>query len=186
MKIIFIPLVFFAFLNSCQTPHSRVNQAVAPTVQTNNVCQKILVDELLKNKEWDDIYRMFPTENNQPLAQQTLIDYIQGSLGVHEYAGGGRIGVALGGNEIGVQSEYAVVSKEGKNYLLNLKEDQIQFLIAQNFDAFSSVQFKKENDADFQDLCVESDAHVIETMKLILLRDAVNMYLYDVKNRGDL
>ena len=186
MKIIFIPLVLFAFLNSCQSSSKSLGQPVESASKVNHVCKKLLVDELLKNREWDDVYKIFATENNQPLSTDTLIGFIQDSFSVHDYAGGGRIGVALEENESGVQSEYAIVSQQAQNYLLSLKEDQIQFLIAQDFNAFSSVQFKKNNDAEFQDLCVESDAHVIETMKLILFRSAVGMYMYDVKDRGDL
>ncbi len=59
-------------------------------------CQTLPVSRLLEEKEWDQIYEMFLAENEQPLDQATLIEFIQGSFSVFEYLGSTRIGVELG------------------------------------------------------------------------------------------
>lgn len=144
---------------------------------------KILITELLHEKEWDEVYEMFPTQNGQELSVQTLVEYIQDNFSVHE-TGAGNIGVALGENEINVKSEYAIVSRSDENYILELMEDSLEFSIPLNFDEFSTVQFKSMDSPYFQCLSVGSDAQVIATMKLVLFRSALNMYLYDAKDRG--
>ena len=147
-------------------------------------CQTLPMSILLEEKEWDEIYEMFLAENEQPLDQATLIEFIQGSFSVFEYLESTRIGVELGSNDIGVQSELATVTHAGLNYRLDLKEDQLQFLLAQNFNASSTVQFKKKTDSNFQDLCVDSDPHVIAAIKLVFFRSAVTMYVRTLKNQG--
>ena len=194
MKIIFIPLLIVGFINSCQwrppftdkqsNDSQKNNQKQQITKNTS--CQKVLFTQLIDQQEWQEIYKIFPTPNNKPLSTQTLIEYIQGEFEVHEYAGNGVIGVPLEGNEVNIKSEYATVVKEGENYLINLKDDHIQYLIKQNFDEFSTLQFKSPYDSTFQDLCVDSHTRYLDTIKLIFLRSAVNIYMYDVKERGDL
>ena len=182
MKMVLFSALLMVLLGACQ---SRLESHPFKIQQQINVsCEKISVATLLEEKQWDDIYEMFLAENEQPLDQATLIEFIQGSFSVFEYLGSTRIGVELGSNDIGVQSELATVTHAGLNYRLDLKEDQLQFLLAQNFNASNTVQFKKKTDSNFQDLCVDSDPHVIAAIKLVFFRSAVTMYMRTLKNQG--
>ena len=183
MKMVLFSLLLVVLLGACQG--SPLKSYPSHIQQQSSVsCERISVATLLEEKEWDDIYKMFLVKNEQPLDQATLIEFIQGSFSVFEYLGSTRIGVELGSNDIGVQSELATVTPEGPNYRLDLKEDQLQFLLAQNFNASNTVQFKKKTDSNFQDLCVDSDPHVIAAIKLVFFRSAVTMYMRTLKNQG--
>ena len=194
MKILLLPLFLVAFINSCQWrahPEDTASNDSQKKNQTQHVdkqdiCRKVLFTQLIDQKQWAEIYKVFPTPNQKPLSTQTIIEYIQGDFEVHDSIGKGIIGVPLEGNAVNLNSQYATVTKAGGNYLITLKDDHLEYLIRQNFDEFSTLQFKSPYDTQFQDLCADSHIRYLDTIKLVFFRSAANIYMYDLKERGHL
>ena len=155
-------------------------------------CQTLPVSRLLEEKEWDQIYESFPTENGLPLSSQELIDYIHEKFtliidivdfnekeGTFDFGDG--MGISLDENELDIESEEALISQQDNYYLIRLQQDNLQFLLADHFDASSIMKFKQGEDTNFQDLCVDSDPLVIAAIKLVLFRSAADLYISDQK-----
>lgn len=193
MKKILAALLILALIGSyfwwTHRQNARTNVPPPPAnpvkkVEEPKVCKKAVFSELIDKKAWDDLYKKYNVPADQQLDMKSVVEYIQGNYEVQDYVSGHAVGISLDENDLKLESDDVFVSKKGGNYLINLEDDDIQYLISENFDETSTIQVKKAGESDFQDLCIDGDARYINIIKLILFRSAEDIYMYDLRDEG--
>ncbi|WP_312970377.1 hypothetical protein [Acinetobacter gerneri] len=149
-------------------------------------CKQLEYKDLIDQQEWNDTYQIFQIDKKDQLNTKSIIEYNQENFDVLLRVGQGNIGVPLEDNDLKLNSEYAIISKRGSDYVINLPNDYLSFKIKQNFNQDSNIQFKSPYDEQFTDLCTATFPQYIETIKFILFRSAAEIYMFQLKEQGDL
>ncbi|OTG83688.1 hypothetical protein B9T27_04030 [Acinetobacter sp. ANC 4648] len=158
-------------------------QATASGVVVAKPCQVLSFTQMMDDSLWQELYRDNEIQlKNQPQRSE-ILELTRQEFEEHANYAAGAIGIPLGNiGDLDLDSNMASITNDGSDYLIDLKEDNLSFRLPQNFDMNTTLKFRENPDAGFENLCVDSDPSIVQIAKFVLFKSSSSMYLYNLKD----
>ncbi|WP_086190747.1 hypothetical protein [Acinetobacter sp. ANC 3832] len=185
LMVVCVSVGLFACSPQQKTADKKTEQTTAsePTVQ--KVCQPIAFIKLIDNSDWQDLYKDNELEAKDQLKISDIVELTKKVFEDHSDYASGAVGIPLDDvGDLDLDSDTMSVKKDGTDYLIDLKEDNLSFRLPQDFNLNTTLKFREDPDADFAELCSTSDPDIIKIAQFILFKSASTEYLYDLKDQG--
>ncbi|OTG65420.1 hypothetical protein [Acinetobacter silvestris] len=185
LKLLLICILFELLACSSQKNHADKNaeQATVSGAVVAKPCQLLSFTQMIDDSLWQELYKDNEIEVKSQLQRAEISELTRQEFEEHADYAAGAIGIPLGDvGDLDLDSEVASVKKDGLDYLIDLKEDNLSFRLAQNFDINTTLKFRENPDVGFEDLCTNSDPSIVQIAKFVLFKSASSMYLYNLKD----